>query len=572
MVETATATADGSTKRLRKDPAGDLHWQPLPGADPIASQQAACESVARLLRAGALDPGQLPVLLALDLRARPIGARLLRRYVEGDPQLQVFHRRDWSAALRLTQSFLGAYQHFWRHIRGAAGEDAIPHAHLVVCQILHHRGVELLLRFMRYKKRVPAHWEEIHGLYKFARERGVAGREVDPRPAQVKPAEAMTPEQGYVRLLLLDLLNNGQFSPREGLWLDALLGRWCRALRLRSREENEAIEPGQAGFAVNPDGTEGLRRGLPATAGNALFLDTSPLMALIEQEFEANREADPRLGELAFATRAGRIALLEKVAVIVDPNPVRVQRRGERTQIAAMVEGISGFADIVQVLREEGRTDSRATPAEGITISPLGAERYASPLPAGAGIDPSPAPGAGTRVVAPRAWQVKDRSDSGCRMRGQIEDLNRLVPGALILTRESAHAPWTVSVVRRFRRLMVDYVEIGVEDLGRRPRFVKLVLDGTNGADRADGADVEALGDAGKRCFAALYLPPSEERPRMPIKTILLPARCFRAGATVTLLSANANYTLRLNQPIHQQYEFVCVPFTVLHKRPAQPA
>jgi hypothetical protein len=27
----------------------------------------------------------------------------------------------------------------------------------------------------------------------------------------------------------------------------------------------------------------------------------------------------------------------------------------------------------------------------------------------------------------PQAWQVKDRSDSGCRMRGQTADLNGLI-------------------------------------------------------------------------------------------------------------------------------------------------
>jgi hypothetical protein len=220
------------------------------------------------------------------------------------------------------------------------------------------------------------------------------------------------------------------------------------------------------------------------------------------------------------------------------------------------------------VLREEASAGPSAAlmqeaQAEGITISPLGTERYASPLPAGVGIDPESASLAERRAVVPRAWQVKDRSESGCRMRGQIEDLHQLIPGALIVTRENAHAPWTVSVVRRFRRLMVDYVEIGLEYIGRRPRFVKLVAEGMVGPAGEESADAQ------NRCFAALYLPPSDGAPTMPIKTLLLPARHFTADGTVTLLSSNANYTLRLNQPIRQQFEFVCAPFTVLNKQPA---
>ena len=563
--EVAVASAHASLEHPRGDPAADTHWPSMPNDDPITAQKAICEAVSRLLQVDALDARQLDVLLGLDRHARRIGKRLLRRYVEGNAQLQVFHRRDWSAALRLSQSFHEAYRHSWRQIRDAAGDHWIPHTHRVLFQLFHHRQVELLLRFIRYKKRIPAHWQEIHEIYRFALKQGITRLDVDADQARDKPAKSTTLEERYIRILLLDLLNNGQFSPREGLWADALLNRWCRSLRLQSRDERGAMQVAQKGFVVDLDGTEGLRRAVPSTADNALFLDTSPLMELIAEELEAQSEGDSRLGELEFATRAGKIAMLKKVAVIVDPTPVRIRRRGERTQIAVAVEGVAGFTDIVQVLREEAGTVPVMTQVEGITISPFSAERYSSSFPADVGIDPGAAPGADGQVVVPQVWQVKDRSDSGRRMRGQIEDLNQLIPGALIATREGAHAPWTVSVVRRFRRLMVDFVEIGVEDLGRRPRFVKLVADGMI------GPLVEELGDASHRCFAALYLPPSAEHPKMPIKTLLLPARHFKAGGTVTLLSANANYTLRLNQPIHQQFEFVCVPFAVLHKQPVAP-
>lgn len=563
--EVAAAVSEASLDHLRKDLAGDTHWPALPSDDPIAAQVAACEAVSRFLRIDALDARQLDLLLTLDRHARRIGSRLLRRYVEGDAQLQLFHRRDWSAALRLSQSFHGAYQHFWRHIRGAADDSWIPHAHRVLFHMFHHRQVELLLRFMRYKKRIADHWEEMHEIYKFALKNGIARLDVDAGRAQHKPAKATTLEHRYIRLLLLDLLNNGQFSPREGLWADALLSRWCRFLRLQSRKEKGAVQVTQAGFVVDLDGTDGLRRAIPSTAENALFLDTSPLMDLIAEELESRGTPDSRLGELAFATRAGQVALLKKIAVIVGPTAVRIKRRGERRSIAVAAEGIAGIADIVQILREEARTEPRVAEVEGITISPLGAERYSSSFASAIDLDPGSAPGADKRVVVPRAWQMKDCSDSGCRMRGQIEDLNQLIAGALIATRESAQSPWTVSVVRRFRRLMVDYVEIGVEYLGRRPRFVKLVAGG------AVVPAVEALSDPNIRCFAALYLPPSEGQPTMPVKTLLLPARHFRAECTVTLLSSNANYTLRLNEPIRQQFEFVCVPFTVLHKQGFNP-
>ena len=151
-------------------------------------------------------------------------------------------------------------------------------------------------------------------------------------------------------------------------------------------------------------------------------------------------------------------------------------------------------------------------------------------------------------------------------MRGQVDNLNRVIPGSLMAIRDSATAPWIVSVVRRFRRLMVDHVEIGVEYLGRKPRYVKLVAD----SDR--GLDSHAASDTVSRCFAALYLPPSVQVPIMPIKTLLLPASEFRAGSVVTLLSSNATYRMRLNEPLQQQFEFVLTSFSVVEKSAPQPS
>lgn len=113
---------------------------------------------------------------------------------------------------------------------------------------------------------------------------------------------------------------------------------------------------------------------------------------------------------------------------------------------------------------------------------------------------------------------------------------------------------------------MVDHVEIGVEYLGRKPRFVKMIA-GYDG----DLAIAETP-DLVPRCFAALYLPPSEERPTMPIKTMLLPAHEFRAGCEVTLLSSNATYRMRLNEPIQQQFEYVWTSFALVDKVAPVPA
>jgi hypothetical protein len=107
---------------------------------------------------------------------------------------------------------------------------------------------------------------------------------------------------------------------------------------------------------------------------------------------------------------------------------------------------------------------------------------------------------------------------------------------------------------------MVDYVEVGVEYMGRKPRFVKVVMGQASAPAAGPARGAEA------KCVGALYLPPSEEHPAMPIRTLLLPAREYRSTGDATLLSSNATYELRLNEPIRRQTEFVWTPFTVTQK------
>jgi hypothetical protein len=254
--------------------------------------------------------------------------------------------------------------------------------------------------------------------------------------------------------------------------------------------------------------------------------------------------------------RAGQLALLNRLAVLFAPNAVDIERRAERRPVALTVQAIVGFPYIVEEVRKSGQNGGTSP------VPALGTESTIALLLGSNDSDAGPASfsPAGPFDATPETWQIKDRSDSGCRMRGQVDNLNRVVPGSLIAIRDNETAPWTVSVVRWFRRLMVDYVEIGVEYLGRKPRFVKMVPD----YDR-DPAIATAPG-SGSRCFAALYLPPSREYPTMPIKTLLLSTGEFRTDCDVALLSSDATYRIRLNEPIQQQFEYAWSSFTVIDK------
>jgi hypothetical protein len=284
---------------------------------------------------------------------------------------------------------------------------------------------------------------------------------------------------------------------------------------------------------------------------------------MIDQEMASLRESATLPDRGTPAARAGQLALLKKLAILFAPNPVDIKRRAERKPVAVAVQAIVGFHYIVDELHRNGQRQtegflSAAVPETENTVSRFGHPALSAVFRATGNPSPIAAAVAGVFDRLPHIWQVKDRSDFGCRMRAQIDNMNGVIPGSLIAVRDSETAPWIVSVVRWFRRLMVDYVEIGVEYLGREPRFVKLVTDGDRDVPIADAPNFAS------RCFAALYLPPSAQYPTMPIKTLLLSAHDFRTDSDVTLLSSSATYRMRLSEPIQQQFEYVWTSFALI--------
>jgi len=564
LSETSSPVATKEPDSPMQGVAADAVAPALPQGDRIEAQRAVCEAIAQLVRAGQPEIRQLGELFALERHAQPVTRLLLGQYVEGDGQLRSLDWKAWRSAMQLSQAFFQAHEYFLHHIRNTSDDTWTRHEPSILIQLFHHRKVEFLLRFIRYKKRNSGQWRLLHELYRSALEREMPDRTNEAGETEGQRRTTSKLEQQYLQILLLEVMNTGQFSPREALWAHRWFARWCGGPALQLSKVNGGIERGMQGFVVDLDGSEGLKR-VSGAAGNFLCLDSSPLAVLIGQEIAALTDSAVLQIRATPAECAGQLALLNKLAILFSPDPIDIERRAERKPVAHTVQAIAGFSYIVAELRRNAQKRNHSDPSTATsgsenTISPFGGSTFLPTFTAGGNADQATLSVTDQLNAIPQFWQVKDRSDTGCRMRGQIDNMNRVIPGSLIAIRDSDTAPWTVSVVRWFRRLMVDHVEIGIEYLGRKPRLIKLV------ADHDRDVAVDMLPDSTSKCFAALYLPPSEQRPTIPIKTLLLPAREFRAGFEVTLLSSSATYRMRLNEPIQNQFEFVLTSFTVIEK------
>ena len=570
-IESLTSTSeDGPPSQLCGRTPEEEFCRSLPRQDPIAAQKLLCEALSRLVLNRKPDERQLSALLSFDRHAHQISKRLLVQYGEGDGQLGSLDRRVFLSAQRLSRSFAQAYELFLGHVENSADKSWRENAGTVLVRLFRHRQVELMLRLFRYKKRNSEQWRQLHRAYQFAQVQGLVN---DCMPRSLpgdKSAPDQTLEQQFIQILLVGAMNTGQFSPRELLWASNWIARWRSLLTLQSADANGEARGEWNGFVVDLRGAEGLKRFYAGETGDFLHLDTAPLMGAIDKEVAALNDAPTAPNSPVSTERDGRGVLLSKLRMLFAPDLVSIKRRGDRKPVAFSVQAISGLPHIVQVLREEAQRKTKpmaasAAQVEEITIiAPASGHTRMMSTSGAAGLAPlSIATAFGAK---PQTWQVKDRSDSGCRMRGQTTDLNGLIPGSLIAIREGENAQWTVGVVRRLRRLMVDHVEISVEHIGRKPRFVKVATDYHPDPYINDGPNKNT-----QRCLGALYLPASEKHPTMPIKTLLVPASAFNAGRAITLLSSTAIYTLRLNKPLEQQSGFVWTTFALIDKVLASP-
>lgn len=553
MFEFLHSPARSDAGPLTNVAASDHFWRSLPRNDPFEAQLSVSEALADVAALKDLNRDHLRAALSLDLRCLKLGEALLVNYAVPGAQLQQLEKRSWQAAFELSRSFAHVYAEVLTRLfsstpmRGAEG-----YGPTVMLRLYQHRQLAFLLRPFVVEQVAADSWSDLHAAFRHAQANGMLGPTVKPRRWHEELPGQSTLEREYIYLLLLELFNAGQFSPYDAFWLNKSLPRWCSALTLQ-----KAPGPGtpvQDCFVVDLGSTQGLMRYAGAAPGSLRYLDPAPMLAMLDQEITKRRDGE-RQAESADSFGCNRqLKLLRKLRTICAPNPGQINRRGERKAAASSVKAVIGLVQIMRMLREEERAKEVVAPppvpeVEEITITVFGG--YTGAASSG----PSLTGKGGDGGIPHSVWQLKDRSESGCGLRGLIRDSNRVLPGALVAFRERDDMPWTLGVVRRLQKRIGDRIDIGIEYVGQGPLGVALFDE--------DGTPSSAAGDKKKNKCPALYLPESPRRPTMPFKTLIVAPRDFKSGRCVRLRSIQGSYTMRMKEPIEEQDDFVWLPFEV---------
>jgi hypothetical protein len=537
-----------------KDPLADPktaeRWlASFPASDPLAVHSALLAELGALTERDARRaPARLEAVFHLDVQTEALRRSLTAQYLEHGNRSARVESQLWQALFDLTQGFLRCYQAFEREIsqypQNNKWQLLLPQ--LIARQII-HQGLDAKIRLYRYEQWIPARWVDLHAHFQMA-----CTAQIERQPVAVLAGGVLTTvEQEYLRVLLLQLMNAGNLSPRHVEWVAGQLSEWCAPLRLNI--ESSTV----TSFYVDLGSRTGLkRRGPQPLEGRVLFLDTRPLHAVLMQNvvmLEQKVRNDP-LSERA-PRRAEQLNLLTKLASQVDPEFRPVARRGERTNASGSVDAIVGFAKISGFLRDNevgALVDSSARPGsfgDALDIATFGRLRNET---------------ARTLEIVRRrfatyaapggAWEIRDVSQTGYRLVAPMTIISSMTLGTLTAIRGQGDALWMLGIVRRMKRLTADRAEIGLQMIANNLVGVELAEQKRGGADYSVDGEIPT---ASGRRFYGLFLSLKKRESESAVQTLIVPAGEYQPGKRLRMSVAKTSNSIAFGRLLEQQPEWI---------------
>jgi len=521
----------------------------FPANDPQGTHAALITELGALAKRDAIRTSScLEAAFHLDALSEPLRRSLTAQYLEHGNRSSRIESQIWQALFDLTQGFLLCYQAFGGDVTSRAQSNKWQAllAELVARQIM-HQGLDVKIRLYRYEQWIPARWGDLHALFQRA-----CTEQIERVPVAALPDGVLTTiEQEYLRVLLLQLMNAGNLSPRHVEWVASQLSEWCAPLRLN-------LEPQTiSSFYVDLAERTGLRRRTAQPLeGRVLFLDTQPMHAMLMQNvvmLEQKVRNDP-LSDKA-SRRADQLNLLTKLAGQIDPEFRPVTRRGERQSASGQVDAIVGFTKISGFLRDEDASRvAEPTPHSGsfggtleiATFGRLRNENARAQEMVRRRLVSYAAPGG--------AWQVRDVSQTGYRLVAAMNVITAVTLGTLVAIRAQGESLWTLGIVRRMKRLTSERAELGLQIIASNLVGVDLSTSKRGDADYFVDGEATTIHH---RTFQGLFLSLKKRSTDTPIRTLIVPAGEYQPGKRLLMSVAKSSHRIAFGRLLEQQPEWI---------------
>jgi len=419
---------------------------------------------------------------------------------------------------------------------------------LIARQII-HQGLDAKIRLFRYEQWIPAKWTDLHSLFQMA-----CSAQIERQPVAVLPDGAVTTiEHEYLRVLVLQLMNSGNLTPRHLEWVADQLSEWCAPLHLN-------IEASTAtSFHVDLSSKAGLkRRGPQPLEGRVLFLDTRALHAVLMQNV-VMLDQKVRNNPLSDRTprRADQLNLLSKLASQVDPEFKPFARRGERTNAEGSVDAIIGFTKISGFFRDDEMTsfiDRKRGPStfgDTIEIATFGRMRNET-----ARINEMAQRRLANYTAPGGSWNIRDVSQTGFRLIAPMSVINAVTLGTLAAIRpqSDAHGRWTLGIVRRMKRLTTERAEIGLQMIANNLAGVELAETRRGEGDYSVDGEVPTVNS---RRFNGLFLSLNKREGEAVVQTLVVPPGEYQPGKRLQMNVGETSQRIGFGRVLEQHSDWV---------------
>jgi hypothetical protein len=536
-----------------KDPLADAktaeRWlSGFPANDPLAMHSAVLAELGRLTERDARrTPAKLEAVFHLDTHTGALRRMLTTQYLEHGNRSTRVESQLWQALFDLAQGLLLSYQAFARevtdHAQSNKWQSLLPE--LITRQVI-NQGLDAKVRLFRYEQWIPAKWADLHALFQMA-----CSAQIERQSVAALPEDAVTTiEQEYLRVLVLQLMNSGNLTPRHLEWVSEQLSEWCAPLRLNIEASTVTS------FYVDLGSRAGLRRRSPQPLeGRVLFLDTRPLHAVLMQNV-VMLDQKVRNNPLSDRTprRAEQLSLLTKLASQVDPEFKPFARRGERMSAEGSVDAIIGFAKIAGFLRDDEMLPfmdpkrNTGTFGDTVEIATFGRMRndQARTLEmAKRRLANYAAPGG--------SWEIRDVSQTGFRLVAPMSVINAVTLGTLAAIRPQTQSLWTLGIVRRMKRLTTERAEIGLQVIANNLVGVELLE-----LKRGDGDySVDGESTLNKRRFNALFLSLQKRENEPVVQTVVVPPGEYQPGKRLRMNVGDSSRGIAFGRLLEQHPDWV---------------
>jgi hypothetical protein len=521
----------------------------LPVNDPVVAQRNIVAELRKLAaRTARRTPAVLEAVFIVDAHANGLVRALTAQYIEHAKRSSSIEDQLWQALFELAQGFQECYAAFAREIA-----EPMPRSKwhallpgLIARQIVNLR-CDAKLRLYRCERWVPAKWSELLGPFTRA-----CAHRVERQPLRLDPMGGPTTiEREFLMILLLQLADPGNLTPKQIEWIATQLDEWCQPLRL-------TLKPSSANtFYVDLAGSAGLRRrSVAPLEGRVLFVDLEPLHALLQQNrvvLEQAVRSEPRSGKKS--QHREQLELIVKLASRIDPEFRPLARHGERKPAGGAVDAIVGFPKISGFLRQ----DKTATPAVSdggrsfgntMELAVFGRTRTE--------LEYRPEPGL-ERLAAFTAsggpWELKDISASGFRLHAPVSTAMELTLNMLVAIRRGGEDAWVMGVVRRMRRLSARDADIGLQLIANTLASA-LLFEQRKGRDADDAVNGQIPSVTGPQIHG-LFLSFNRREGEPPVQSLIVPAVEYHPSRQYTLQVGNLARTIRHGRLLEQHADWV---------------